>query len=701
MNQRTKVQIKAVAAAVKGFASADRGKVIMPCGTGKTRVGLKVRERLKARRTLVLCPALSLVKQNLDVYLKLAKIPFHPTVVCSDETTANEARIDYQIGVETTTDPAVIAKAFRSRGEQVFFATYQSAEMIAAAGVKFDLIVFDEAHRTAGTEGVFSIALHDKNIPAKKRLFLTATPRTMRAALKQRAAEDGIEVVCMDDEALYGKEVYRLEFAEAVELGLLTAYEVVIFGVKADQIANFTELKGEAATIAARFGLIKAMEKYKIRKVISYHASTKGASDLSNNFGDVFETMKAKRQASGTNWAKSLDGKTPVSERNDSLQEFAELPATTRAVLANCKVLTEGVDAPAVDAVAFMDPKSSVTDIVQAVGRCMRLCEGKNRSFVVVPVFMDGENEDKQFGRVLDVLHALRGHDGRIDAEIQLHRERKKGQAKERLFDRLPFIHFENVGEDLIGRIEPRILNSAKKMTEDSIVKYVREYVSKTNRSPSGRRGFWANAIGWVRRNLGLKWQAFLSKHGFPNRDKVWTDAEIKTLVLSYVELHGYPPAATHAPFSSIAWYLRKTRKMTFTDWLRKNGFEVRNYAHSEDLLHRKTRAFIDEHGRPPKCSDKGYWPAVNQWLNLYLNSNLADWLFENRYSSFQRVTWTDALIRHHVDLYLEKYGCLPTQRSEKPFPAIQTTLRKRGSSLCKWLLEQGYSAKTQNTKSP
>ena len=230
----------------------------------------------------------------------------------------------------------------------VIFATYQSAEQIAAAWKRsqlpqFDLIVFDEAHRTAGLSGVFNLGLHDKNVPAKKRLYLTATPRTMRAATKKTAASEGYEVVCMDDETLYGKEFYRLEFSRAVELGLLTDYRVIVFGVTSAMAAEWQKNGFDDSVIAARIGLIKAMEKYKIRKVISYHSATKRSQALAGltdkkepSFIELFDHMKQQKHVSGKAWCKALDGKTPVHVRKSVLDELSALPNSTRAVVANC-----------------------------------------------------------------------------------------------------------------------------------------------------------------------------------------------------------------------------------------------------------------------------------------------------------------------------------------------------------------------------
>ena len=657
MNARSKVQQKAVRATLKAFKGCDRGKVIMPCGTGKTRVGIQVREGLKAKTTLVLCPAISLVKQNLDAYLSLSKTKFSPTVVCSDDSSATEARDEYGIEVEITTDAGRIASAAKRGGNQVFFGTYQSAEQIAAAGVQFDLIVFDEAHRTAGTEGVFSLALHDHNIQAAKRLFLTATPRTMRPAMKSRAAQDGIEVVCMDDEALYGKELYRLEFSEAVSLGLLTDYSVVIFGVKASSAKEWMQENGRQQAIAARIGLLKAMEKYKIRKVISYHSSTKAAREMASDellgVTSIFGRMKQKKQVAGKAWSASFDGKTPVQERSQTLQEFAELPSDVRAILANCKVLTEGVDAPAVDAVAFMDPKSSVTDIVQAIGRCMRLCEGKHRSFVVVPVFIPEahetiEDKPERWEQVLSVVRALRDHDSRIEAAIKLRRDSDEdGEEKEpRLLDAIPQFMLENISEELLGHLEPRIL-------------------------------------------------------GAP-RMEGWTNEEIKVVVDGYFMKHGKRPSCESSKeFMRIDAWLRIHRGSTIAQWL--NEYAYAGAPNLSGWTNDEIKVVVDEyikkHGRRPSAGSSREFGRINTWLRNY-GSSLAKWLYEHGYGRVKNLDgWTDEEIKSVVDEYVNKHGKRPSCETLKLFYRINGWLRYRGSSLSQWLDEHGYPKNSKSAK--
>lgn len=599
MNQindiRESVQSRAVKSSVSGFRKSSRGKVIMPCGTGKTRVGVRVMDAMRCQLTLVICPALSLVKQNLDCYLETSAKAFDSLIVCSDSSTADEARNEYGIEVPTTTSPdEIIAAVHRCRkhGRMVVFGTYQSVEQIAQAWKRsnlpsFDLIVFDEAHRTAGTEGLFSVGLHDKHVPAKKRLYLTATPRTIRAAAKSKACQDGIETVCMDDERLYGPEFYRLEFSEAVRLGLLTDYKVIIFGVKASLAAEWASAKFDASGIAGRIGLIKAMQKYNISKVISYHSSNAnsrrfaGGDSTGISFPEMFQRLKDAKQVKGNVWVRSLDGATPVNVRNETLKELSELPKTTRAVVSNCRVFTEGVDCPAVDAVAFMDPKSSVTDIVQAIGRCMRLCDGKHQSYVIVPVLIPENGEavnETTAGRwrqVIQVVRALQQHDSRLQAPIDAYTNNAASDSKRPITRFLESVEFEGFSDSLLNEFVPRILDQRQPLDDETLHAMVNEHYVTHGQWPSADS---SAAIQRAHKRLyrrGDSLPMWLERNGYKKKQikTVWTEPFLHAIVQEHIASHGRTPSTeSSGEFRSANRWLR-CRNDTLRAWLRRNGY--------------------------------------------------------------------------------------------------------------------------------
>ena len=447
-------QATAIKAVVKGFRDQDRGRLIMACGTSKTLTALWIAERLQSSLTLVLVPSLSLVQQNLAEWGRHSMQDFDTLVVCSDESvvqrnedTALQSTAD--LGVKVTTKPAEIQQfldQYRKR-PAVVFATYQSSDRIAAAqaGItkNFDLAICDEAHRLAGhAEGLFATVLDDKKIKASKRLFMTATPRYFKEHVKQRAAELEFELVSMDDEHVFGPEFHVLTFHEAISAKpepLLTDYQVVVIGVtdreakawaeRATLVRTAEGLSTDARTLAAQIGLAKAMKKYDLRKIITFHSSVAKAARFvdatqRDSLPGVIPHLTRSARPSGKLWTKHISGHTPAGQRATLLKGLGNLPDDTRGILSNCACLGEGVDVPVLDGVAFIDPKRSMVDIIQAVGRVIRKAEGKRIGTIVIPVFID-ESEDADhvlsqsaFEPVWQVLKALRAHDRRLADEL-------------------------------------------------------------------------------------------------------------------------------------------------------------------------------------------------------------------------------------------------------------------------------------------
>jgi predicted helicase len=447
-------QRAAIAATIRGFRQHPRGRLIMACGTGKTLTGLWIHERLKSRRTLLLVPSISLVQQNLREWGRHAKEDFDFLVVCSDESVASDRedpalRYIAELGIDVTTDPRDIAAflAKRRRRPAVVIATYQSSDRVSAgqrrAKKTFDLALCDEAHRLVGDmRGKFATVLDDRKIRCRRRLFMTATPRYFTQRARQRAADQDLEVASMDDPATFGPEFHVLKFFDAITAKptpLLTDYRVVVIGVTNAEAARWVEegklvrtregAETDARTLAAQIGLAKAMREYDLRRVITFHRSIRRASrfvdaDRRDSLPAVVKTLRPQSRPTGKLWARHISGETPASKRASMLRSLAELPSDTRGLIANCACLGEGVDVPALDGIAFIDPKGSMVDIIQAVGRVIRLSPDKTVGTIVIPVFIDESSdaehalEQSAFEPIWQVLKALRAHDQRFADEL-------------------------------------------------------------------------------------------------------------------------------------------------------------------------------------------------------------------------------------------------------------------------------------------
>jgi superfamily II DNA or RNA helicase len=466
-------QAAAIKEVVRGFCQHERGQLIMACGTGKTLTALWIAQKLRSRRTLILVPSLSLISQTLIAWGANCARPFDYLVVCSDETViqrGDDAAITStnELGVPVTTDVGTIRRFLKRRHAKpaVVFATYQSSDRIAAAqkgsAPHFDLVLADEAHRCTGpADGLFTTVLDATKIKARRRLFMTATPRYFTGRVKKRAEELEYELASMDDESRSGPEFHRLPFNAAIRAELLTDYQVVVIGVTQAETRQWAEegrllrtkdgMVTDARTLASQIGLAKAMRQYDLRKTITFHSSVTKASRFTDaaqadSLGAI-ERMSPAAKPSGELWTGHISGQTPAGRRSTLLTVFGNLPQGSRGVLSNCACLGEGVDVPVLDGVGFIDPKRSMIDIIQAVGRVIRKADDKKIGTVVIPVFVD-ESEDADhalsnsaFEPVWQVLKALRAHDQELANELDELRlklgERSPGRGKIRLPDKI------------------------------------------------------------------------------------------------------------------------------------------------------------------------------------------------------------------------------------------------------------------------
>ncbi len=479
-------QRKAIDAVIAGFDTVDRGQLIMACGTGKTLTAQFIATALNAERTLVLVPSLSLLKQTMQVWQAQGRPGVEVLPVCSDETVSRTEDIPVEhvseLGLPVTTDPAEIAAFLRKRsGPRVVFCTYQSSQRIAEALAlgrvpAFDLAVADEAHRCAGPQSSdFAAVLDGDRIRARRRLFITATPRFFTGRVIKAAGDEDLEVASMDDETLFGRVFHRLGFSEAIRRDLLTDYQVAIVGVddatyrayadKGTLVTRNGEEITDARSLAGQIGLAKAMRKYDLRRVISFHSRVARAQQFTIEMPAVIDWMPARQRPSGGLWSRYASGAMTAGERHVLLQHLRRLDDGERGLLANARCLAEGVDVPTLDGVAFIDPRRSEVDIVQAVGRAIRKADDKVVGTIVIPVFIDTEADpevaldDSVFKPVWDVIKALRAHDDDLAEQIDtLRREMGRRGGVPRLPDKIHLDVPVRVGAEFARAFDTRLV---------------------------------------------------------------------------------------------------------------------------------------------------------------------------------------------------------------------------------------------------
>ncbi|MDB2707246.1 Helicase associated domain protein [Pseudomonadales bacterium] len=468
-----------------------RGQLIMACGTGKTLTGQRIAEKLEAKTTLVLLPSLLLLSKTVSDWLVEAKQDFRFLPVCSDKSVTKKVEDEIELStselsVGTTTDADEIASFLKRRGNKVIFSTYQSSPKIAEAFTKhslrpFDLIIADEAHRCAGKSSAdYSTVLDGELLPAKHRLFMTATPRTFKAHVKKKAKENDIEIASMDDETIFGPVLHHLTFGQAIanDPPLLTDYRVLVIGVNKDSVKEMVEertlvrteegVEDDARSLAIQVGLAKAIRDYDLKRVITFHSKISLAKNFASSFNEFKDHLKEDQRPSGSITYEHVSGKMPTSERSNKLRALGALKGEDRYLLANARCLSEGVDVPALDGVAFVDPKRSEIDIIQAVGRAIRLSDDKETGTIVIPVFLsDSDDPDEvisasEFDQVWKVVNALRSHDETLGEELdELRVQMGRKQKISLRGSKIVFDVHQQVGDEFIEAFETKLVETS------------------------------------------------------------------------------------------------------------------------------------------------------------------------------------------------------------------------------------------------
>ena len=480
-----------------GFKSADRGKLIMACGTGKTFTALKIAEAMvpDGGNVLFLVPSISLISQTLSEWSAQAERPLSPFAVCSDsqvgaKKTDEEDITAHDLSFPAHTNPRLLIKQIngmklaKKKNLTVVFSTYQSIAVVAEAqklGLsEFDLVICDEAHRTTGVEQTelsqkeasAFVAVHNADfLKAKKRLYMTATPRIYDDASKGKAKDADIQIYSMDDASIYGAELHRLDFSEAVRKDLLSDYKVLVLAV--DQLHVSTALqqqfsKNKELTLDDAVKIVgcwnglrkrfvkqdgdgsEAIDHSPMRRAVAFSSRIKDSQKITSLFAEIIkdytkdttiegeeEPVTAEASDFLTCQARHVDGKMNSLLRNEALQWLKEdttRDGTVCRILSNARCLSEGVDVPALDAVMFLNPRNSVVDVVQSVGRVMRKVEGKQCGYIILPIGVpagvppeEALADNEKYKVVWQVLQALRAHDDRFNAiinQLELNRQR-------------------------------------------------------------------------------------------------------------------------------------------------------------------------------------------------------------------------------------------------------------------------------------
>ena len=475
-------QKEALRQIASGFENNSRGQIILPCGTGKTLLALWTawQEAGAGRTVLYLVPSLALMNQTIAVF-KEQSDTFLALAVCSDPTVGNikeQSLIEefLSIPLPVTTNPDKVASKldqFSSVDNQlkVVFSTYQSLDVIIEAlqqtryFKQFHLALCDEAHRTVGADlkdagqagiSYFRKIHNDDLVPIRKRLYLTATPKIYREFSRDKLENRGYNCISMDNPEVFGPEFYKMTFAEAIDRDLLVDYEILVIQTSAAYAASLEKNKLDIMLAGKRIkeddairllGCWDALSSPRtehletgrrpgtfdpeeptshMKRALAFSNSTIFSKEVKELWPQLIQTQINRPVDDYLRLEiNHLDASSLANERSRILSEL-ELRQTEKTcnLISNVKVLTEGVDVPSLDAVIFLESKTSETDIVQAVGRAMRRAPGKKKGYIVLPVIVPEDSsldqeedilESSDFKKLYSVIRALRAHDDRVD----------------------------------------------------------------------------------------------------------------------------------------------------------------------------------------------------------------------------------------------------------------------------------------------
>ena len=512
--------------------SHDRGKLIMACGTGKTYTSLCIAEKETDSRgtILFLVPSIALLGQTLREWTADSKEPIKPICICSDSGVSKMSRKNESEGdgysvtdlalPASTNVPTIVKQLelakYKKGGMTVVFSTYQSIEVISKAqkkmGIVFDMIICDEAHRTTGAtfadaEESNFVKVHDNNfLQAKKRMYMTATPRLYSESSKKKAEEGAVEICSMDDPKLYGEEMYRIGFGEAVEKQLLSDYKVLVLTI--DPMAMTESLQPSLATDSGEvlsddqaklIGCFNALSKITLvddhqlketdptpmKRAVAFSQNIKVSKeivDLINKLKDsYYEALKPEaRKQTVCVEAKHIDGGMGASSRDELLSWLkADIDDGDCRILNNVRCLSEGVDVPSLDAVLFLSARDSEVDVVQSVGRVMRTAPGKKYGYIIIPVIVpasekaeDALNNNERFKVVWKILNALRAHDDRFNAMVNKIQFNKPGTGNNPTGGHVGISDGINHGLTDTENLDPAKRDERKKITDQLELKF-------------------------------------------------------------------------------------------------------------------------------------------------------------------------------------------------------------------------------------
>lgn len=394
-----------------------RGYIEMACGTGKSLTAFWIDQLFQHKITVVFVPSLYLLSQ---IYIEWVKESYAENTKISYILIGSDVDVESEVtekinGIYSTTDVIEIKQQIEKHKQNkiVIICTYQSSEKLqeACKDIVIDFAIFDEAHKTVGqVNKKFTSMISDDNIKINKRLFMTATPKIYSSS------DDNI--ISMDNEEYYGRKIYVYNTGQAITDRILVDYQIISIiaqnkDIEEDILKNkLVQLKTafnaeESHYLGTILLILKKIHDGTCNHLVTYHNRV----DKGVKFADFLEKVNNILYADKKIYVSSLDGKYSMDKRKKIIKEFVK---NEKGILCSARVLNEGVNIPIIDGICFVDARFSTIDLVQCIGRGLRIHGKKKICSVLIPTFIENLNDEfdnKIYGSLIRILKALKESD--------------------------------------------------------------------------------------------------------------------------------------------------------------------------------------------------------------------------------------------------------------------------------------------------
>lgn len=739
-------QVDAKQKVIEASKSLSRMQIVSACGTGKTHIAQIITEEIlpdsEPTITLILLPSLALVSQFYASWVKYTNIDDHkaPFVVCSDKDVINIegasiAKDEYDFMVNTSHE-YVLKYLESDKQHKLIFSTYQSVEVVAKAlsAIKMvvDFGIFDEAHKTSGEKDKnFSFAIFDKNIKIKKRLFMTATQKNYIYDTFDQ------NVLSMDDESLYGPVVYELPMRNAIEMGIIKDYKIIVLTISAEMVKEVRKLSKDKTfeyiyEDVLAYAFLKAVKEKNIKKSLVFHSNIAKSKKFCQNY--------LVDQSFGAD-ITHIDGYMGGRDRNQILRDFNNKESYH---VSNSKLFSEGVDVPSIDMIGLFNPSKSVVDITQRVGRVQRKVSRYDVApgYVFLPLFLDeaiaemGEQKKRYYDwrYIVDVLNYLKESDSQIrtlfDSKFKNDDYLKDSSIRDVLSDTIEFVCDDNIEDMWDDEVFKKIISEVQvkfysndRSGWDIILQKVLSYKNEYGQFPtaSEKNSAWVKSLGtWC----GVQRQLYAQNHLTPYRIRrlneigfVWDpliekwDTNFEALVEFIKSNNGnFPQAKRNNKWTAIEerrlnkWLndqRRYKKQNTLENWKVKKLKKIVKVWDSRedawDTFYTSFISFVKKNGRLPIDKRRGE-TSIYSWVNNQRNKFLEGTLAQDKIDQMNKsalpwgekaddFAWNQNYSK--VESFIKANGRLPKD-SEK---------NKEEATLAKWCSTQRKDFKNKMTK--